>query len=194
MKDDRELIWRVESTEQLLHTPIYDVIRQSEVSATGVRGDYIAISAPDWAMVIPVYKDSFVMVRQWRHSMLALTTEFPGGVVDAGEDPARSAARELYEETGFKAGRLTHLGSVSPNPALFGNRFHVYLAEELTPTGEQELDDDELLTYSLVPVDEVIRSYGSSEYAHALMGTALALYMKHDYLEGRGQPDPLQKR
>ena len=87
--------------------------------------------------------------------------------------------RELKEETGFEAGQLTHLGTVSPNPALFKNQFHVFLAEELTQTGTQSLDSDELLTYELMPTDEVIHNYGKGEFAHALMGTALMLYLQH---------------
>ena len=182
--DDRQLMWRVTGEKPLLHTPVFDVAEQHETAANGVEGDYVAISATDWAMVVAEYKGCFVLVRQWRHAARVLTTEFPGGMVDAGEDPAVAAARELYEETGFKAGRLTRLGSVSPNPALFTNRFHVFLAQELTATGEQRLDDDELLTYELVPIDDVVCSYGTDPYAHALMGTALALYLQHERKKG----------
>lgn len=180
---DNELKWKITDTKKLLRTPIYDVVNQHEVSATEIEGDYVAIDCRDWVMVIPVYRGSFVMVRQWRHSSEELTTEFPGGVVDRGEDPAVSAARELFEETGFKAGRLTKLGDCSPNPALFKNRFHVYLAEQLIPTGEQNLDDDELLTYRLIPTDEVIASFGDGEFSHALTGTAIAYYLRHEHLK-----------
>ena len=181
--DDKQLKWTVNDERLLLHTPVFDVTEQREVSATGISGDYIAMSAPDWAMVVAVYNGCFVMVRQWRHAAREMSMEFPGGVVDAGESPARAAARELFEETGFRAEKLTHLGTVSPNPALFSNRFHVFLAEELRPTGEQSLDDDELLTYSLVPIDEAFCAYGKGEYTHALMGTAFALFLQHERLK-----------
>ena len=182
---DNDLKWKIQSTKKLLHTPVYDVLEQHEISPAGIEGDYVAIDCHDWVMVIPEYRGSFVMVRQWRHSSEELTTEFPGGVRDRGEDPAETAARELFEETGFKAGRLTHLGSCNPNPALFKNRFHVYLAEELVPTGEQDLDDDEVLTFELIPTGEVIASFGTGEFSHALTGTAIAYYLQHRYIKNK---------
>lgn len=177
--NENQLKWRVTDTKRLLHTPVFDVNEQHEIAATGLEGDYVAMEAPDWAMVVAEYQDSFVLVRQWRHSAECLSLEFPGGVVDGGEDAATAARRELKEETGFEAGKLTHLGTVSPNPALFKNQFHVFLAEELRQTGAQSLDSDELLTYELMPTDEVIRGYGKGEFAHALMGTALMLYLQY---------------
>ena len=177
--DDGDLIWRTEATERLLHTPVFDVWKQKEVSAAGLRGDYVAVTAPDWVVVVAVYRGRFVLVRQWRHGEDRLTTEFPAGVVDPGEPPERTAERELLEETGFRAGRITRLGSCSANPALFKNHIHCFLAEDLTPTGEQHPDADELLRYGLVPVDEVIAAFGSREYTHAYMGTALAFYLRH---------------
>ena len=176
---ENELRWKTKSSKLLLHTPIFDVLEQHEIAATGIAGDYVAMEAPDWVMVAAEYQGAFVLVRQWRHAAQKLSLEFPGGVADDAEDPAETARRELWEETGFKAGKLTHLGSVNPNPALFKNTFHVYLAEELEPTGEQKLDEDELLTYELMPVDEVIAAYGTGEFSHALMGTALMLYLRH---------------
>ena len=178
MNDDA-LKWEILSERRLLRTSPYDVIEQDEVSATGIEGGYVAIDAPDWAMVIAEYEGCFVTVRQWRHSARYLTREFPGGVVDGSEEPAAAAERELFEETGFRVGRLTHLGTVNPNPALFRNRFHVYLAEELTPTSQQSLDDDELLTYQLTPVRQVLDAYGTGEYQHALMGAALYFYVRY---------------
>jgi 8-oxo-dGTP pyrophosphatase MutT (NUDIX family) len=175
---DEQLKWEILETKRLLHTPVFDILEQTERAAGGLIGSYVAMQAPDWVMTIPVYKGCFVTVRQWRHSSECLSTEFPGGVADPNEDPAVTAVRELKEETGFEVGKLTHLGTVNPNPALFKNRFHVYLAEELLPTGRQHLDADELLRYELTPIDEVLENFGSPEYCHALMGTALALYLR----------------
>ena len=175
---ENDLKWTTLERKLLLHTPVYDVLAQTERASTGLTGEYVAIQAPDWVMTVPVYQGRFVLVRQWRHSAEALSLEFPGGVADAGEDPAVTAVRELEEETGFRAGRVTCLGVVNPNPALFKNRFHIYLAEDLSPTGTVHTDADEFLNCVLLPIDEVIAGYGGPEYGHALMGTALAFYLR----------------
>lgn len=180
--NDEALIWKVEQSEPLLHTPVFEVLAQQERAAAGPAGSYVAIQAPDWVMVIPVLGEDFLLVRQWRHAARCLTTEFPGGVRDGNEDPAETAARELLEETGFRAGTLRLLGRCNPNPALFSNSFHCYLAEDLSSTGAQHLDEDEVLTYVRRPIREVIANFGSAEYSHALMGTALSFYLREKSL------------
>ena len=175
---DEELKWNIESSEELLETPVFNVLKQHETAAGGLSGDYIALESPECVVIIPEYGENFVLVRQWRHGKGALTTEFPGGVIAFGEDPSEAAYRELLEETGFKAGRLTCLGRVNPNPALFRSRFYVFLARELEPTGQTHPDSDELIAVQLRPMDEVIASFGSEEFSHAFMGTALAFYLR----------------
>lgn len=178
--NDEELMWTLKEEKQLLHTPVFDVTERNEESMTGIKGKYVVMNAPKWVTIIPVIDDDFVMVRQYRHGLGAITTEFPGGVADDDEeDVAKTAARELEEETGFVAGKITVLGTCNPNPALFSNTFTVCLAENLTRTNEQHLDDDEVLTYERIPKQKVIDSFCTGEYVHAFMGTALALYMRY---------------
>ena len=184
------LKWKTTEKELLLHTPVFDVYRQHSVTASGLEGDYVGISAPDWVVVIAIHDGNFILVRQWRHGEDNITLEFPGGVADPGEDLAQTAVRELEEETGYRAGKVTRLGHVSSNTALFKNHFDVYLAEDLVQTGEQHLDVDELLKYEEMPIKEVIRRYGDSEFTHAYMGTALSFYFRH-LMEKNGEMDRL---
>ena len=178
---DEKLIWKKTGEKLLLKTPVCDIFTQHEVSPLGIEGDYITMKARDWIMTIPEKDGNFILVKQWRHSEQRLTVEFPGGVSNAGEKPEDAARRELEEETGFKAGKLTKLGTISPNPALFENHVHIFLAENLIQTNEQHLDDDEVLSYFSLPIDEVIQNYGNDEYTHALMGCALAFYLRKRY-------------
>ncbi|MCR4706185.1 MAG: NUDIX hydrolase [Lachnospiraceae bacterium] len=177
--NDRDLRWNIERTREVLKTPIFTLNLQTEKAAVGIDGDYYAFEAPEWIVVLPVIDDNFVMVRQWRHAMQGITTEFPGGIGDPGEDPLRTATRELLEETGYRAGKMTHIGTCNPNPALFHNQIHFYLAEDLTDTGSRHLDADEVLTGTLVPIRDAIAHFASDEYQNAFMGVALMLYNRH---------------
>lgn len=178
--EDDKLKWKEGQPKDLLKTVVCTVTSRHNVSSDGVEGDYIIMNAPDWVIVIAEHKEKFLMVKQWRHGEAALSVEFPGGVIDAGETPETAARRELEEETGFKAGKLTKLGEVNPNPALFNNHVHFYLAQELESTGKQKLDEDEFINCMELTKAEVLEGMGTKQFPHAIMGMALSLYIKHN--------------
>ena len=113
------------------------------------------------------------MVRQFRHGLDRAVWEFPGGMVEPGEDPAVAAARELEEETGYQAQGLTLVGATNPNPSFMTNRVHTFRAEGVSPTGRVHLDDHEFVRVGLRPVDEVLAQVGEGEYDHGIMLMAL---------------------
>ncbi len=178
--EDDKLRWKEGEPKALLKTVVCTVTERHNISHEGVEGDYIIMDAPDWVIVVAEHNNHFLMVKQWRHGEAALSVEFPGGVIDKGENPEEAARRELEEETGFKAGKLTKLGSVNPNPALFSNHVHFYLAQELEATGKQHLDNDEFINCMELTKEEVLEGMGTQAFPHAIMGMALSLYIKHN--------------
>ncbi|MDR2491364.1 MAG: NUDIX hydrolase [Spirochaetaceae bacterium] len=144
---------------------------------------FTVIESRDWVIVVPVLKkerfDEFVMVRQWRHGALEESVEFPGGVVEAGEEAETAARRELREETGFVAGKLTKLATMSPNPAIMGNHVHFFLAEQLQFEGGQQLDKDEYVALEMCNVITLTEKMGKPPFIHALMAAALGFYHTH---------------
>ena len=127
--------WRVIADEHLQHCKVFDVYRTTMRAPTsGKTHPFYRIESPEWVNVVALTAaDELVMVRQFRHGSRRMTLEIPGGLVDPGESPVDAGARELLEETGYRAGRLTSLGSISPNPALFANRCHMLVAEDCEP-------------------------------------------------------------
>ena len=113
--------WTRLGRRELLRCPIFTVAERENEGPGGRKGRFIVLEAPDWATVVPIVRrgeeDCFLMVRQYRHGSDELSLEFPGGVVEKGEDPAAAAARELAEETGYTASSIRLAGSVYPNPA-----------------------------------------------------------------------------
>ena len=173
------LKWTKLSEELMLHTPIMNLYKQHKRAANGMEGDYLAIGGGDWVVILAEKDDNFVLVRQWRHGEECITLELPGGGINPGENPETAAMRELEEETGYRAGRITLLGRVSSNPAIMQNHFSVFLAEDLVQTGELHPDEDEFIEVEEMPIAEVIRRFGDNELTHAFMGTALAFYFRH---------------
>jgi ADP-ribose pyrophosphatase len=134
----------------------------------------VVISAPDWVNVVPLTADGrAILIRQFRIGIEANTLEIPGGMVEPGEDPEAAAARELLEETGFRAGEMVRLGAVHPNPALQSNLCHSYLALgcERVHGGAQDAGED--IEVVLVAASALQRMVRQGEITHALVVTAV---------------------
>jgi ADP-ribose pyrophosphatase len=181
--DFEHLKWTTLGRRRLNDFAIFSINQVERMSASGTEGTFIEVEAPNWVTVIPRFEDPergpcFLMVRQYRHGSSSVTLEFPAGIVEPGEMPEISAARELLEETGFRAESLIQLGSVSPNPAFMNNTVTTFLADGIERVQEQLLDKHEVIDVVAVPVDEVTANMGSGEYNNGIMMISLAFYLR----------------
>ncbi len=85
-----------------------------------------------------------LLVKQYRYPVREFTLEIAAGKLSKGEDPLACARRELEEETGFVAKKLTKLLSYWPTAAFSQEVIHLYVAEGLRAT-KMNPDDDELI-------------------------------------------------
>jgi ADP-ribose pyrophosphatase len=81
--------------------------------------------------------------------------EIPAGTIDPDESPDETAPRELAEETGYHAGRMTRVGEWYVSPGVMNERMYVYLCEDLKP-GPTDHQPDERLQPVVVAWDEAL--------------------------------------
>jgi len=164
-------------TEFLQDCAVFSVSRTlSKSPRTGESHPFYRIDAGDWVNIIPLTPSGeVVMIRQYRHGSGDFTIETPGGMVDPGETPAEAAARELLEETGYRAAEIRPLGGVNPNPALFGNTLHAFVGLGAERVAEVRNESTEETHVELVAVDDLTRLVKEGAVNHALVIAALHL-------------------
>lgn len=138
------------------------------------------------AAVVPVDEQGRVpMVRQYRVPLGRVTLEIPAGKLDfVGEDPEVCARRELAEETGLRAERVTKMVALRTTPGFCNETIHIYLAQGLSQ-GERHLDEDEFLNVEWVPLEELTDRIVRGEIEDGK--TIAALLMAREILRRQAQ-------
>jgi 8-oxo-dGTP pyrophosphatase MutT (NUDIX family) len=139
----------------------------------GPRFDHHAVRIPhDAAAVVVVDPDRGVLLI-WRHRFLpdVWGWEIPGGRIDPGETPVEAAAREAFEETGWRPGPLRPLVSFHPVSGISDWLFHVFIADGAEYVGEPEsvFETDRVEWVSLDRLRELIRA-GEIRDGYSLVG------------------------
>lgn len=120
-------------------------------------------------------EDRVLLVRQFRTAAGRTLLEIPAGTLDvdevtgATENPDGAAARELEEETGFRAGRWRKLGAFWTAPGFATELMHLYLATDLRPAHADRLgpDEDEALLLVRLPWSEAVAAAEDGRIADA---------------------------
>jgi ADP-ribose pyrophosphatase len=155
-------VWKRLATRELLAHPRLEVFEDDVELPNGYRTTYLRFG-DDGAVATVLCRDDdgrVLLQRAYSYPPNLVMLELPGGYVPAGEDPAVGANRELMEEAGLSAGRLTLLGTYFSNNRRSGRITHVYLGEDLTEAslpGDPE-EEIEIAWFTEAEVEELIRS------------------------------------
>ena len=151
---------QVLSSTIIYNGPVFGIRRDEVIEPSGVRATREVITHPGSVVVLPVLPDGrVVLIRQYRYAARQYLWELVAGRIDAGETPKVAAARELIEETGFRAKRFRVFLDVFPTPGFLEERMFILLAEGLT-AGEAEPEEDEKIisrAYNRKQLEEMIR-------------------------------------
>lgn len=117
-----------------------------------------------------------VLVRQYRYAVGEVLYEIPAGKLEQGEDPLKSAQRELSEETGFQAASWQHLATFYPAPGFCNEKMYLYLAQDLVAK-EAHPDEDEILACERMPLPIALEKIKTGEIKDAKSLVGILMYV-----------------
>ena len=159
--------WRIQLTEARFAAPDGSEFERDVVRHPGAV-----------AVVAVTDNEEVLLVRQYRGTVDRELLEIPAGTRDVeGEPPEETARRELLEEVGVNAGRITLLGTMLNSPGFCDQETRLYLATELEAgsPGRHGVEEEhmEVVTVALTDVDELVAT-GDVIDGQTLLGLLLA--------------------
>lgn len=146
------------SRKEIFKGHIIDVVLDEVLLPNGQTGTRELVFHPGAVAVIPITADNkMIMVKQFRKPMEKVLLEIPAGKIDHGEHdhPKDTAERELEEETGYRANKITFVTSMYVSPGFANELLHIYYAEDLEKVPNPlPQDDDEVLELYTMTLDE----------------------------------------
>ncbi len=141
----------------LFHGTRFDVRGIKLARRTGGTLQREVVVPANAVVVLPMLDDqTVVLIQNERFAVGQTLWELPAGTIEAGEDTALCAGRELLEETGYAAAQVTRLIEFYPTPGFCTELLTAFLARDLTFQG-QDLDETERITTTAVPLNESIQ-------------------------------------
>ena len=112
------------------------------------------------AIVVTDGDNNVLLVKQFRKPAEKELLEIPAGGIEAGEDPLTTVQRELSEETGYRAKKVTRLGGFYSAPGYCTEYLHLFLATELAPNHliAEDTEEIEVVRVALSQIPELITS------------------------------------
>lgn len=165
-------------------------VREQRYTIGGAVKTYTIIDRDHTVVIIPVSAAGrTLLVRQYRFPTEEFSWELPMGGIDAGESFERAAARELVEETGIRAERLSPLGNYRAVPGLTPQRVHVFLA---TVTDDQldralaHANVDDIQARRALPLNDLFNLVAANEITDGFTLASLMLFRSRTELSRDG--------
>ncbi len=200
--NNENLEWKEVKVDHVIQDAWIDFRRCDYKLPNGeVIGPVYNYSKHSFAVIVATdINGNFICVRQYRHGIDEITTEFPAGgveyrekssvpyitsenIIATEEEAFKTAKRELMEETGYVSDNWTHLYTVPANATLSNSRVHIYAATNCRKVTGQELDETEFLYVKVLDKEELLRRINGGDFKQSLH--VLAYYLYQDKIAGK---------
>jgi len=167
----------IASTRTVAETRLFRVEELELRFSNGVEVTYERLFGSKYGavLVVPLLDDNTVLlIREYAAGVERYELALPKGRIEEGEDPIDAANREIMEEVGYGAHRLTRLKSFTEMPGYFCHETHVVVAEDLYP---EKREGDEPEEIDVVPwrLDELHKLWSHPDCTEARSIAALFL-------------------
>ena len=149
----------------------------------GSVGELEIIRHSGASAVVPVLSDGasadpeVLLLHQFRYAAGGPVWEIPAGRLDRGETPEDCALRELTEETGLTAGRLTRLTAIHTTPGFTDELIHIFVADALV-AGQHRREPDEFMDTRAMPLSRALEMIRAGEISDAKSMAALLFFSR----------------
>ena len=187
------LAWEEVRTEHVLQDEWIDLRRSAWRLPDGsVWEPFYSYSRRDFVVIVASDTEgNYLCVRQFRHGIREVTTEFPAGGIEgkegkefsgwddiSSEDTLLAAKRELLEETGYVSDEWKYLLTVPSNASLADNYAHLFVARNCRKVSGQELDETEFLNMVKLPAEKIEEMIANGQFQQAIHITAWLLSLR----------------
>jgi ADP-ribose pyrophosphatase len=168
MRPLSEIPWKTMSTRSIYANRWLSLREDLVELPNGRTTIYGVVTCGACAGVLPFLDpDTVLLVRQYRYVAGRTTWEMPTGGAHAGESVEEAAQRELAEEIGYRAGRLTHVSTYHTSKSVMDETAHLFLGEELVKLALPR-DETEFIDIRPIPFREALELVLSGEIVDSM--------------------------
>lgn len=172
--------------ETVARSRLFNVEAVSLEFSNGERRIYERMrpSGREAVMIVPVVDNHLILIREYAVGTESYELGFPKGLIDTGETVDEAANRELKEEVGFGARKLTFLKKVGMAPSYFSSQMNIVVAEDLYPQW-LEGDEPEELVQVRWPLENLLGLLDEPDFSEAR--NISALFLVREWLKAQGR-------
>lgn len=120
-----------------------------------IEKERVIVHPSNAVAILPLNDERCKLLKQYRYAIDQYIYEAPAGTMEPGEDPLKTAHRELIEETGFSAGTIIQKGFIYTTPGYTDEKIYLFEARDLSPSQEYKKDDDEIIEVVDIPTKDL---------------------------------------
>ncbi len=172
--------WKILASEYLSRHQYFTARKDKCETPDGkIIDEYFVVELPTTVCAVAITEEEQVlMVRQYRHPIQETILEIPGGFVDKDESPQQAILRELKEETGYEFSSVIEVGKIAANPGVLDNFTYLFLAKGGKKTGDQKLDNNEILEVEKISVKELKELFLENKIVQSLHNNCIFYALK----------------